>query len=87
MGTTTFTTRIDADLKARLEKIARNEERSASYLANHAIKMLVEEREATARLATFAVDHLEKLDRYGEDDIAAWLRAPEGTPFPKPMKR
>ena len=50
MPTTTFSTRIDADLKQRLEQIAQYEDRSASYLANQAIRALVEEREATHAL-------------------------------------
>lgn len=87
MGTTTFTTRIDANLKKRLEQVAKYEDRSASYLANKAIERLVEEREATTRLVNFAVKNLEKLDVYSEEDIDGWLHAPDGTPFPDPIKR
>ena len=50
MPTTTFTTRIDQDLKARLERIARLENRSASDVANRAIEAAVLEREATHEL-------------------------------------
>ncbi len=85
--TTTFTTRIDTDLKARLEHIAKNEDRSASYMANQAIRMLVEEREATRELVETSLELINVMDTYSEEDVSAWLRAPEGTPFPQPIKR
>ena len=85
--TTTFTTRIDTDLKARLEQIAKNEDRSASYMANQAIRFLVEEREATRRLVELGLKHIDKMDIYSEEDVDAWLKSPEGTPFPESMKR
>ena len=50
MPTASFTARIDADLKAELEAIARFEDRSASWLANRAIRNFVEERIATREL-------------------------------------
>ena len=84
MPTTTFTTRIDADLKARLEEIAKQEDRSTSYMANQAIRSLVEEREATARLAVFATKHLEDLERFDEADVDAWLDSPDDAAFPEP---
>ncbi len=87
MPTTTFTTRIDADLKARLEQIAKNEDRTASYMANQAIKMLVEEREATRELVETSLELIDIMEAYTEEDVSAWLRAPEGTPFPKPIER
>lgn len=50
MGTTSFTTRIDTDLKQSLERIAQFEDRSASWVANQAIRSFIEEREATREL-------------------------------------
>lgn len=86
-ASTTFTTRIDADLKARLEQIAKSEDRSASYMANQAIRMLVEEREATQRLVEFAVENIDDLDWHSEDDVDRWLTQPPEAPFPNPIKR
>ena len=49
-ATTSFTTRIDSDLKKRLEKIARLDDRSASYVVNQAIEAMVQDREYTHSL-------------------------------------
>jgi predicted transcriptional regulator len=38
MATTTFSMRMDEDIKKRVEEIAKFEERSASYIAEKAIK-------------------------------------------------
>lgn len=87
MPTTTFTTRIDPELKARLEQIAKYEDRSASYLANQAIKALVEEREATYGLIETALALTETGEIIPEGAVDAWLNAPEGTAFPKATPR
>lgn len=85
MPTASFTTRIDADLKAELEQIARYEERSASDMANQAIRNFVEERKATRDLLALGLDMVDR-GRPGipEEEIEAWLTADEELPFPKP---
>jgi predicted transcriptional regulator len=45
MGTTSFTLRMDTDLKARLEAEAQAEDRSAAWLAQTAISELLERRQ------------------------------------------
>ena len=84
MATTTFTTRIDTKLKARLEEIAKSEDRSASYMANQAIQALVDERDATRELIETGMKLIEKGVSISEAAVDAWLKAPEGTPFPAP---
>ena len=86
MPSTSLTTRIDSELKSRLEKIARFEDRSASYMANQAIKALVEEREATHNLVSIGVKLVEKNISISEDEIDDWLQSDESTTFPKAKK-
>ena len=86
MATTSFTTRIDSELKAELEQIARFENRSASYMANQAIRALVEERKATRELVKLG---LELVDAgaltIAADDIHSWMLAyDDAAPFPAP---
>lgn len=89
MPTTSFTTRIDTDLKADLEEIARMENRSASFMANQAIKSLVEERKATRALIELG---LEMVQTGGptipSKDVHDWLLAEdENAPFPQARPR
>lgn len=85
MPTASFTTRIDAELKAELERIARYEDRSASYVANQAIRNFVEERKATRELVELGLEMVERgMPGIAEEDIEAWLMADEEQPFPKP---
>jgi predicted transcriptional regulator len=86
MATTTFTTRIDIDLKQRLEQLAVREKRSASYVANLAIQNLVEEREATRELVLVGLDLAKQGHSIPEEDIDSWLRAPAEAPFPAAAK-
>jgi predicted transcriptional regulator len=89
MPTTSFTTRIDTDLKAELEEIARMENRSASFMANQAIRSLVEERKATRELIEVGLEMVEAgAPTIAPDDIHAWLLAEdENAPFPEARPR
>ena len=84
MPTTTFTTRLDVDLKARLQKIAEYDRRSASYMANQAIQNLVEEREATRQLVETGLMLADQGISISEGAIHAWMNGPEDAPFPEP---
>ena len=83
MATTSFTTRIDTGLKAELEEIARMENRSASFMANQAIRSLVEERKATRELIELGLEMVEAgAPTTASEDIHAWLLAEdENAPF------
>lgn len=83
MPATSLTTRIDSDLKTRLERIARFEDRSASYMANQAIKSLVEEREATHELVGVGLQLLETGASISEAAMDSWLQADDNTAFPE----
>lgn len=84
MTTTTFTTRIDADVKARLDDIAKYEDRSVSYVANKAIEAFVDERDQTRMLIKTGLELIDKGAVVSSDAVNAWLDADEDTPFPLP---
>lgn len=84
MATASFTHRMDPDLKAELERIARFDDRSASYVANLAIRAYVEERRATRELIEEGLRQVEA----GAPSIAAgavqdWLLRDDDEPFPE----
>ena len=83
MATTSFTTRIDTELKSDLEQIARFEDRSASYMANQAIKALVEERKATRELVQTGLALVEQnAPSVAPDAVHDWFMADDDRPFP-----
>ena len=84
MSTTKFSTRMDEDLKARLERVAEFENRSASYVANQAIKAVVEEREQTHELVKVGLQLVDRGQAISEQAVDAWLRADSDAPFPEP---
>lgn len=85
MPTTTFTTRIDQDLKARLERIAKYDNRSASYVANEAIRHVVEEREATHDLVSAGLAMIDKgVGMVSREAVDEWFESGCKGPFPQP---
>ncbi|RMC29909.1 CopG family ribbon-helix-helix protein [Paracoccus alkanivorans] len=85
MATTSFTTRIDAELKAQLDQIARFEDRSASYMANQAIRAFVEERQATRQLVDTGLTLVEReAPSLASSAVHDWLTAEDDRPFPTP---
>ncbi len=82
MTTTTFTTRMDVKVKARLDDIAKFEDRSVSYVANKAIEAFVDERDQTRALIKTGLELIDKGAVVSSDAVNAWLDADEDTPFP-----
>ena len=84
MPTTPFTARIDQDLKAELEQIARYERRSAGFIVGQAIRNLVEERRATRDLIETGLKLVEmgapSLSSY---EFNSWIEGDEDTVFPR----
>lgn len=87
MASMSFTHRIDPELRAELEKIARFDDRSASYVANLAIRAFVEERQATRELV---LEGLRQVEAGGPsitaDEVQDWLLAEDARPFPSARK-
>lgn len=84
MTTTTFTTRLDVGLKSRLQRIAEQDRRSASFMANQAIENFVAEREATIELVELGLKLADKGVSISQAAIQKWMRGPANAPFPKP---
>ncbi len=84
MPTTSFTTRMDQNLKSELEKIARYEERSASYIANKAISAFVEERKLTHELVQTGLKLADQGISISESAVDEWMTGPDDAPFPAP---
>lgn len=85
MATTSFTTRLDTELKADLEQIARFEDRSASYMANQAIRAFVDERKATRALVETGLAMVEAgAPGIEPSAIHDWFLADDDRPFPSP---
>ena len=83
MTTASFTARIDADLKAELEAIARFEDRSASWLANQALRNFVDERIATRQLLRAGLKLIERqIGGATPKDVRQWLSADDERAFP-----
>lgn len=87
MSTTTFSMRMNADTKKRLEESARRKDRSAAYLANKAIENFLRreaaEREAIAEALAEADNGVfvsgEAVDRW----MQRWAEGHD-EPFPEP---
>jgi predicted transcriptional regulator len=84
MGTSIFSTRIDSDLKEELQRIAKAERRSASFIVNQAIENLVAERRATRELVELGMQLAEQgASSIPAEDIHSWILAEDDTaPFP-----
>ncbi len=65
--------RIDADLKRRLEREARREERSASYLAVKAIEALLRGREEKRKAIRTAIAEAAEGAFISQDAMDAWI--------------
>lgn len=86
MPTASFTTRIEVELKQQLERIAKYEARSASYVANQAIKAFVEERIATRALIDSGLALVERgAEGIEPDAVHSWLLDDGEGEFPKPQ--
>ena len=87
MAAASFTHRMDPDLRAELEKIARFDDRSASYIANLAIRGFVEERQATRELVLEGLRQAEAGVRsVPAEAVQDWLVADDDRPFPEGRK-
>jgi len=77
-----FTTRLDADLKAELERIARAEGRSASWVANRAIRAFIEERRAVRDLVDLGLEAVAREDPgVRPKTVHDWMVADDDRPF------
>jgi predicted transcriptional regulator len=77
MSLTTTSVKLDADVKARLQKLASEQRRSANWLMGEAIREFVDRAEARARFLRDGIDAWEDYQRTGkyvsEERAEAWL--------------
>jgi predicted transcriptional regulator len=83
MPTTSFTLRMDTDLKARLEAEAQAEDRSAAWLAQTAISELLERRAWKRQAIEEAEAEVEAGLLIDGDAVEAWVKS-WGTDDPLP---
>lgn len=86
MTTTTFSMRMDADVKRRLEEKAASMDRSASWIAQRAIEDYLAREEALIESIRNALENDDGTRTSGEA-VMAWMeRWAEGhdDPFPEP---
>ena len=73
MTTERLSLRIDADLKKNLEREAKREERSASYLAVKAIEVMLRERAEKRAAIRSAVSEADEGDFISQEAMEAWV--------------
>ncbi len=87
MVTVPFSLRIDPSIKSQLEKEAKRHDRSASYLANKAIKSFLQAKEAKRIAIREAVKEANKGIFVSEKSVDTWVDSwgsENELPTPKP---
>ena len=78
---------MDPELRTEIERIARFEDRSASYVANQAIRAFVAERQATRDLVREGLRQVEAgAPSLSPDEVHDWFLADDDRPFPDGSK-
>lgn len=73
MGTVSFTLRLDEELKKQLEQEAARQDRSAGYLAAHAISDMLNGVSEKRKLIDQALAEAEKGEFISEEKMTAWF--------------
>jgi RHH-type rel operon transcriptional repressor/antitoxin RelB len=88
-SSTTFTVRVDAATKKRLESLASNTGRSRSYLAAEAIHEYLDVNEWQVAGIKAAIEEVDREGTIPDAELEDWLLALEDDPerpLPKPRK-
>src|ERR1700683_1313876 len=88
-SSTTFTVRVGAKTKKRLEGLAKNTGRSRSYLAAEAINEYLDVNEWQVAGIKAAIEEVDREGTIPDAEVEAWLMALETDPerpVPKPRK-
>jgi RHH-type rel operon transcriptional repressor/antitoxin RelB len=75
MSSTTFTVRVETDVKKRLEKLAKSTGRSRSFLAAEALREYLEVNEWQVAGVRKAMDSLDRGDRVPHEQVKAWVNS------------
>jgi RHH-type transcriptional regulator, rel operon repressor / antitoxin RelB len=77
MSSATFTVRVDAGLKKRLEKLAKSTGRSRSFLAAEAIGEYVDVNEWQVAGIKQAMQSMDRGEGIPHEEVKQWLRSLE----------
>ena len=75
MSSTTFTVRVDSEVKKRLEKLARSTGRSRSYLAAEALNDYLDVNEWQVAGIKQAMASMERGEGVPHKDVKDWVRS------------
>ena len=75
MPSSTFTVRVDAAVKKRLEKLAKNTGRSRSFLTAEAISEYVDANEWQVAGIKRAMASMDRGEGVGHDQVMEWIRS------------
>ena len=75
MSSTTFTVRVETDVKKRLEKLAKSTGRSRSFLAAEALSEYLDVNEWQVAGVRKAVDSLERGESVPHEQVKAWVNS------------
>ena len=70
-----FSLRLAPDLKSRLETEAKNADRSASYMATHAIKMFLDAQDSKRRAIELAIIEADKGEFISSEAMGNWVKS------------
>jgi predicted transcriptional regulator len=90
MASTTFTVRVEPDVKERLERLARSTGRTRSFLAAEAITEYLDINEWQVGGIRQAIASLDRGDAVPHDQVRDWVESWGGEheqPEPKPSSR
>lgn len=88
MSSATFTVRVDANVKKRLEKLAKSTGRSRSFLAAEAINEYLDVNEWQVAGVKHAIEEADRGELTPHDQVRAWVGSWGGNnELPLPRKR
>ncbi len=86
MPSSTFTVRVEANAKKRLEMLAKNTGRSRSFLAAEAINEYLDVNEWQVTGIKHAIEAADRGDLIPHDQVKAWVESWSGQEVPMPKK-
>jgi RHH-type transcriptional regulator, rel operon repressor / antitoxin RelB len=90
VSSTTFTVRVETDVKERLEKLAKSTGRSRSFLAAEALNEYLDVNEWQVAGIRKAMGSLDRGEGVPNEQVKAWVNSWDGKrepPTPKPSAK
>ena len=87
MPSATFTVRVDASAKNRLEKLAKNTGRSRSFLAAEAINEYLDVNEWQVAGIRRAIEEADRGELISHDQVKTWVESWDGQELAMPDRR